>query len=436
MDARLIISADREQYAISTGNDLAHCMGNSPKLCPFALPMANKAKASCLSALFFQSKNDILAECDFKFIPEGLQPGLKILSPGRILVSAVSNLTIHCPEKSFAKKSCTFCVMVIPCGCGISGSEIYIAPQIVGCTNSTKSTSEFHPVNLAVLQHFFDPKALAAISGESLFDAPIDISLPEFKIFKHNFSELIAEDKNQHLSLQRAAAAAKADDYIFQNLAGPILDGRLPELDTIWSAIVKYLSLVTASVTAVLVIIVIWQLYKIRALTIALAVCQKSLGTEAFRYTHPPLHYTDKHSPTDNPAIISDSVDYFNFTYLSLVFVLILIVYCLVKKLQSHKTTLLLQVTDGSSCVRIPIKAISICSGKLHFTALHSIKTILVKRKLFFPEIIIDWGDLEVSHAGLAIPIPSRVKISPWQAFCLNKVLKTRFLAHFNTHGT
>ena len=352
------------------------------------------------------------------------------MESGSILVSNIMNLTIQCPEESYPKEGCKFCIIRVPCGCSVSGSDMYISPRIIGCDNNTKSMSKLHPVNLAVLQNFFQPQELEAITGDSLFDSPVQITIPEFKIFKHNFSEIVAGDQKHHLSLQRAAAAAKADDYIFQTLADPILDGRLPELDTIWSIIIKYLSMATASVTAVLGLIVVWQLYKIRSLTIAVAILQKSTTSSAIVHTHPPLLYNEHDNvATEKPSmeILESAETYDNLAYLALVLAFAGLIFYVIRKVRNCKTTLILEVTTGSSCVRIPTLSIPNCPKSVHCTALETVKSIDINRGIL-PSIRIDWGDLVVANTGLPVKLPKLLRANPWNAFKLRQILKQKFV--------
>lgn len=426
----IIISANGDRYNTATEKDIAQCIGSNPKLCQVPLPMLTKTRASCPAALFFRDKERIHETCDFRLLPNGLEASLKPLQLGQILITRIQNITIHCPENTYRRKGCQFCTINLQCGCGISGSGIFLNPHIVGCNNTTRSTSQSHPVNLAVLQEFFLPEELESITGETVFDNPVEVSIPDFKIFKHNFTDLIAGDREQHLSLQRAAAAAKADDYIFESVADPILDGRLPELDTIWSIVVKYLSLTTASVTTILTLIVVWQFYKIRTLTVAVAVLQHSSPSNALPNTHPPLHYhPDNYSPTESTVATADNSADEHFIYLALGLALIMFLYYLIKRARGCTTTLIVEITNGSSCVRIPIKSLSTCPRALHCTALGAVKHISVERNLW-PKVTIDWGDFELTKDGLPIKLPKMQNISFWHAWILRKILNQPFLAN------
>jgi hypothetical protein len=80
-----------------------------------------------------------------------------------------------------------------------------------------------YPINLPVLQQFFDQAVLAKMHGNTSFRRLPVIVILKFRIFQSNFSEHLANDKLAHLSLKRMAQHAKDDTMIYQSSIDPIL---------------------------------------------------------------------------------------------------------------------------------------------------------------------------------------------------------------------
>ena len=72
----------------------------------------------------------------------------------------------------------------------------------------------------------------------------VNVSVPDFKLYKHKFNSILASDQIDHLSLIKMVKAAKSDEKIFQNLAEPLLDGQI-ELDSNWPDVNGYLGLIS-----------------------------------------------------------------------------------------------------------------------------------------------------------------------------------------------
>ena len=125
-----------------------------------------------------------------------------------------------------------------------------------------------------MLLHVFE---IHHINAESKFAQKPIIQTPPLKLFKHNFSELIAQDKSDDLSLKRIADNMRDDKVIFQTLADPILDD-LNDVDDDTS-LLSWNSLLIMANAAVLFLLILGSChlyYKIRILATALAVLQQA----------------------------------------------------------------------------------------------------------------------------------------------------------------
>ena len=121
--------------------------------------------------------------CNFRFLPNGLnalESRIVQLTQTSVLVYNTPTLEFDCRMSKTMKKACTFCVINVPCECAVSTHKLYLPPRLSSCHKNT--TDVLHPVNLAVLQQFFNDTELKNIASNSLFKNPLTINVPQFQI--------------------------------------------------------------------------------------------------------------------------------------------------------------------------------------------------------------------------------------------------------------
>ena len=95
--------------------------------------------------------------------------------------------------------------------------NLYLPPRLGKCNNNTDNITILHPVNLALLQQFFHKDSHSTIFVDIIFEEFVHIQLPNFYIFNHSFSQYLANDKEQHLNLNRIAKVVRRDGKVFIN---------------------------------------------------------------------------------------------------------------------------------------------------------------------------------------------------------------------------
>lgn len=55
--------------------------------------------------------------------------------------------------------------------------------------------SVVYPVNLALLQEFFNNSKLESVFGDTTFPNPIESIVPQMKIHNHSFSKVLVDDR-------------------------------------------------------------------------------------------------------------------------------------------------------------------------------------------------------------------------------------------------
>ena len=73
-------------------------------------------------------------------------------------------------------------------------TQLYLHPRLTACQTITRNITKLQPLNLALLQEFFDSSVTEHIYADTIFVTPLNVSTPAFKIYKHEMHEVLADD--------------------------------------------------------------------------------------------------------------------------------------------------------------------------------------------------------------------------------------------------
>ena len=165
----------------------------------------------------------------------------------------ISMIALDCNKGQRIIKGCAFCVMKIPCLCSVTSDNLYLPPRLGRCRNDSDTVTVLHPVNLALLQVFFDSDMHSSIFGDTAFQNFVNMEVPTFNIYNHSISKYLANDQKYHLSLKRMADTARKDKTVFSSLSESMLAGEVDfTLDT-WPDTSGYIAIGCNRKSAVLV---------------------------------------------------------------------------------------------------------------------------------------------------------------------------------------
>ena len=387
------------------------------------LPLFPVHSESCTTAIFFDNRKAVLANCDFRVQVNAIKPNIIHISQGQYLVANVTNIFLRCPSGLRQQDGCKFCIITIPCLCDLSSGSVYFPPRVNHCMKDKDTTTTVHPVNLAVLMHVYHDHQISDIYGDTTYVLPA-VNTPAMNLFKHNFSDFIAADKQQDLSLQRIADAIRNDKQIFQTLSDPILDKLEFEDDP---SVFSWNSLATIIDTiciAALIILVIGLGFKVHTLTKVVATLQmaNSVKPEPILYLFPTSTTT-----TANPIVIVKERDD-TLLYIILVFSVFTLAITFYKYFTraSRHSFIGLELTNGKSCSVISLQKLPFCPKFFHVTTNHNFDNFKVtgltapkfswsKNSLFIMNLL-DQSELS---------IPEQVPLSVFQAFKVKRILKS-----------
>ena len=239
-----IIAGNKQHYAGISTFDFHACSGKRVKYCQSNIALSPVTSASCVLALFGNDKSQVKASCDFRFVQNIIEPNITEISPNSLLIYRTPLVSLDCQGNHRMETGCDFCLFKVACKCSISTNNFYFSPRLAPCHKHKDNITALHPVNLALLQHFFDAKYVEEILANTIFSKPVNVSIPHLKLFKHDMSDVVAADSKAHLSLAKMAETAKKDAVIFQSLTEPLLNGQI-KLNTDWPSltIISYISI-------------------------------------------------------------------------------------------------------------------------------------------------------------------------------------------------
>ena len=131
------------------------------------------------------------------------------VKPSTILVYRNSLLSLECSLHQRMITGCDFCIMNIPCHCSITTKNHYLQTRLATCSNESRNVTTVHPLNLALLQEFFDSSMTEHIYADTTFQRPLNICTPAFNPHKHKMHKVLADDNTAHLNLRKMAQQAK-----------------------------------------------------------------------------------------------------------------------------------------------------------------------------------------------------------------------------------
>ncbi|CAC5370072.1 unnamed protein product [Mytilus coruscus] len=271
----LVVSSDNQYYGFFSHEKLQSCTGSHILYCIESLSLISSASPDCVS------KQNIHKFCDFRFLLDVVKPSIQPISNNAVLVYKTNTLAFDCQNFNKIVKGCNFCLLNIPCMCSVSTDMLFLPKKVDQCQNNSDSVTILHPVNLALIKSFFSSETYNSIMGVTTFTNPAVLNLPNLNFYNHSFSQFIAQDQQLHFSLKRIAQATKKDKVIFKSLSESMLDGQISAIES-WPDFNGIISLVALGLSIIMTVAYVLLFNKVRALTTALILLQKSPSISAF----------------------------------------------------------------------------------------------------------------------------------------------------------
>ncbi|XP_052076736.1 uncharacterized protein LOC127714723 isoform X1 [Mytilus californianus] len=425
------ITKDKQYYIKLSDQELEKCTKYDDNFhCQFTKSFST-SKSSCLMSIYNNQKEKVNQFCDFRFLHDVIKPKIVALTQSSVVIYKTTQLNMDCNGKQIIKQGCDFCIIQIPCRCSILTTNLYIPPSFTNCKTSNNITT-IYPINLALLQQFFNAEQLKDIQPNSTFSTLPNIAIPNFKMYNHSFSTFLSNDKRDHLSLTKMAEATKQEGMVFHNLAEPLLEGIINVKDN-WPDLNGILGMIGTVLASISIIFAIWAFFKIKILTTALIILQGSCHVKSM--TAPSFIYKNIQTTTSNPITSNLFKELkFNHILVAIIGILIVIVVFLMlykKRKSSQHTFISLEITTGSNCLTLPLCKLPLCPSYWTFSMPPEVKSLSVSG-IFRPSLHINWDDFIITNTltQKSIVGPKNIKISFWEALRLKQILKQPFFVY------
>lgn len=430
------LTHDLQYYTTFQPQELSQCTKGTRLSCRFNKVLSPHTHETCIMALFVNDKELVSKYCNFRFHLNHLSAKILEISKSSILVYQSNLLELNCKSGKRMVKGCNFCLMTVPCECGVTTPQMYLPPRLAACQNHSDSATKLHPINLALLQQFFNASELLNITGNTMFNVLPDVDVPQFKLYNHSMSSILADDKARHLSLTKMAEKAKKDAVIFQSLTKPLLDGQIA-LDEDWFSTDNILLYATMAAAASCIGGLILMFLKLRKALIIIHVLQSTVGgTKAnaipsFHYKSQTLAPQPSHPFGD--VQLSWEHGIFVVTFCTLTIIIFSLIY--LYKQRVRKTVLLLELTCGDTCVILPIKSLPLCPSSWYVQLPNNIENVRVHGKMF-PKAYFTWSDFKIRNKTneTEIIIGKYLTVSWRNAMKLRKITKKNIMLTFTGH--
>lgn len=424
------ITSDHQYYTTLNAKDLAECTGESTKYCTTNIALYPVTTKSCILALFSNDKTQVISLCDFRFVHNVVKSKIIELSPNSVLLYRTPMLSMQCVQDHKMVPGCDFCVYSLPCKCSISTNDFYFAPRLGSCHKHSNNITVLHPVNLALLQHFFDNSFVNNIFADTTFANKINVTVPVLTLYQHDMLNVIADDSKAHLSLAKMAIAAKNDSLIFQSLTEPLLDG-LITLNSKWPSTENILVYTSLAAIVILTIVLLGTMLKVRKLIIIVTTLQNAKRCSAFVTDVPSFVYTHKPSVPEpsSPFSIDLSLDQMNLIILCVISCVILAI--LLKYFRSKvNAQLCLEISCGKQCVLIDVLHLPLCPSSVEIHTPNSISNLEVRGSLCYPTLYVVWPNFFIKNKlnDNIIYVEAEIPIGWSQARGLSNILRRPFL--------
>jgi hypothetical protein len=333
-----------------------------------------------------------------------------------------------------------FCVIEhIPCECSIKADNMNIPPRLAHCRNTDAITRVF-PVNLVLLQYFFDADKFHFIEPNSTFTKPVLISTPKLHIFEHNFTNIMSQEKQSHINFKYLAKQAKDGAKIYPSLADSLLENAwLPTNDESWFSYKHWISSLSLILSVLTGLCMCYMCYRIRTLTLTLAAITLTPISKAMSTTQVQRHFIwSIVSPTPPTQVAQYFTDYVYdpFVYISVLAIIMIIATVIYKTITKTKCHAMvhLELTTGQQCTDIPLLKLPLCPKfwNLHLGSQKMANNLTIKFQKGAFRLYMDWEDAKFVSANTktTFEIPKVIRVTPWQAYRIHKIINKKFYAY------
>ena len=452
------ITRDAEFYTEIDHNVYSTCHGTDVKSCATAISMKSRTYASCASALYFDKQDEIIDLCDIRYETRALFEGAIDLGNSYFLASGSgqswNQICANSPPHPI--QGCNFCLIKLPCGCGISSPTFKIPPKLSDCTKVDQEAKPtyLHPVNLPVLKTMFPKDQIPSVSGSHVFESPNEIHIPDLKIDETQWNNIINKEDKFKMSFKQITDNLDTSNTLFKSQADFLrshahtpsksLSEYMPNSIKTWS-----LSLVPNILSTISLIISLYVLFKTRKTLsyIALAthtptahgyIIQSNQSIMAKPPTLIATNSTLPNIPETKFVIDITFAVMIGFMTIQIIIFLSKQVYKQLSRNNSHYSSghamsnLYIELSDHSECVLIKLMTIPACPTNLKLLDINPPNEINYNKTILAGYLTLSWICPYLTRLtdNRKFRVPNKTKLYGCNKTIVNKILKNNYVAN------
>ncbi|XP_070182409.1 uncharacterized protein [Littorina saxatilis] len=463
----LAITTDRTSFMEMSVTDMQNCVGNPIKTCPLMQGQRSTDTPTCATALFLQTDETQL--CQYRLKEHAVTPSLLEVKSGLALLSNITEVILTCRNQVYKKPGCMFCLFKIPCECALMADIFQIPPRLTACDDGQDSDDTIiYPVNVALLQQFFNSTTLSTLLSSPVFTKPVQYALPQLQIDEHNFQTDLEKASKLDAELGSISNKMKKNEKVYRQMSSYSLDDFPLDDDFDYTSPTNLLACIALLLSALLLVCVLILYKRVRTLCLVISVLTAGKpivpATAQATSPQPPLRWnpapTGQSNPSDRPPQ-SDLVytnmnpnspnnpshespptsplplceppvaDHLLLTIelFSLMLLLIFVTRSagLLLKTSVYRTVAVLEISDGQSFTDLPLLTLTYCPTEYYLIMKSWVRSLsLLKHTYTTDDLEITWTSFHIiaKLTKESLSLPKVLKLSLWQNYKMKKIIQ------------
>ena len=202
---------------------LRHCSGTQQhKICNPYMVQRSTAKHTCALGLFKDSPTMVKKYCTVEYYESNTRNTEIIpLGQGRVLLSTQeNNWAVHRATQSpRIITHCEFCILHLICSCSLRGVQDYKPPVLENCEDKTYETVVLSLINTIAYIKFYEEIDAINFPGQTFQSEGNRHVLPQIEIKRINTSNIVQQDADSAMNLDKSIASMRQNQVIYQTKA-------------------------------------------------------------------------------------------------------------------------------------------------------------------------------------------------------------------------
>ena len=256
--------------------------------CPPLQAQRTTQHPTCAASLYLQAKTTD-EYCRYRIKEDAVTPLVLEVLEGTVLLTIISEIVMTCRNQVFKKPGCMYCIYTIPCECALMADTFQLAPRLKACKNNQDISDPIYPVNMAVLQEFFNDTNIQTILNTT-FTKPLQYTIPHLRIDNHKFQKDMERASKLDADFRSIAHKMKQNQKVYRQLSSYSMNANWVPYTEPYTSISNILSLSAFALSLILLVAMLALCKRMRTLCMVLGVMTAG----------PPVKATPITAPTPN----------------------------------------------------------------------------------------------------------------------------------------